>query len=416
MNRFASCIFTATNTNTTNARGVSSQSINKNQTDVLVICAGIAGMCTSHYLLRNSKCTRVTLIDKESDIASLTSRINGGLICPSLSTSWTNYPIFTGNDSLLSMILSTIKGKQESSLLSFDPKLLTDKRFLSFISAWARRKPLMNNANDAISDMGYLSMDCFNNDNSLKSIDYDRAATGTKTDKGLSNADSSGDAYKFCNGLRRQILELHGYGENCRFRFIPNTIVDSFLTNNEGENKRIDAVNLIDSRNDNTQKKQCWDIDNIVISAGNQSYDICSMLGIPCPIFPVKGYIIAFHSKVDIDVNLQLGASKAFVSPLGNNKYHLSGCADFTSHYNNAEKAYEIDKIRVDTLINEARATFFPDMKVQSMHCGHRPLSPDDIPIIGSISKYDNVFLNTGSGSKGWTQGKKTQHIFVHLL
>ena len=72
-------------------------------TDVLIVGGGIAGICTAHYLLRQSSAITVRLIDELPGVAQATSRINGGLICPSLSNSWTNMPIFTGKDALARM-------------------------------------------------------------------------------------------------------------------------------------------------------------------------------------------------------------------------------------------------------------------------------------------------------------------------
>ena len=34
---------------------------------------------------------------------------------------------------------------------------------------------------------------------------------------------------------------------------------------------------------------------------------------------------------------------------------------------------------------------------------GLRPVSPDDLPILGRIPRYKNLFVNAGQGSKGMT-------------
>lgn len=33
----------------------------------------------------------------------------------------------------------------------------------------------------------------------------------------------------------------------------------------------------------------------------------------------------------------------------------------------------------------------------------YRPITPDDIPIISSVPTFNNVYVNTGHGSKGMT-------------
>lgn len=35
--------------------------------------------------------------------------------------------------------------------------------------------------------------------------------------------------------------------------------------------------------------------------------------------------------------------------------------------------------------------------------CGLRPCTPDDMPLVGPLKKYSNVFLNTGHGGRGIT-------------
>ena len=157
---------------------------------------------------------------------------------------------------------------------------------------------------------------------------------------------------------------------------------------------------------------QTSEADQHVIAAGNTSYNLCADLEVPCPILPCKGYIIVFHSKVEIPTNIEL-RNKAFVAPFGEGKYHLSGFAEFTSDYN-TQKAMNIDQDRADALIKVAKE-IFPDMEVSSIHVGYRPLSPDDTPLIGP-TKYSNVFLNTGGGSKGWSQGPGSGQLLADIM
>ena len=46
----------------------------------------------------------------------------------------------------------------------------------------------------------------------------------------------------------------------------------------------------------------------------------------------------------------------------------------------------------------------FADVQVIDEDYGFRCLAPDDVPLIGR-TKYQNLYLNTGHGSKGWTMG-----------
>ena len=166
-------------------------------TDVIIVGGGIAGICTAHYLLRQSSTITVRLVDELPGVAQATSRINGGLICPSLSNSWTNMPIFAGKGAIARMALRQLIGSGNdtgsASLLKFDHKLMLDKRFWTFFLQWSRRKPYLGEQNEVISALMHHSMDCFNdaNDEIMQSLNYNRTAVGTKTHDGrLGKVDS----------------------------------------------------------------------------------------------------------------------------------------------------------------------------------------------------------------------------------
>ena len=375
-------------------------------TDVLIIGGGVAGICTAHYLLRQSTNITVRLIDELPGVARATSRINGGLICPSLSNSWTNMPIFVGKDAIARMALRQLLGSGNdsgsASLLKFDPKLLLDARFWTFFLQWVRRKPYLGEQNEVISALMHHSIDCFKDksDSIIQSLDYDRTAFGTKTHDGrFGEKDSSGDIGKFCSGLHERLVEAHGD----RYLFDFDTAVDTF----EIDDGKVGSINATQDSN-----SQTFEADQYVIAAGNQSYNLCTELGVPCPIFPCKGYIVVFRSNVELPTNIEL-RNKAFVAPFSNGKYHLSGFAEFTSDYK-TQKAMNIDQDRADALIKVAKE-IFPDIKVDSVHVGYRPLSPDDTPLIGP-TKYSNLFLCTGGGSKGWSQGPGSGQLLADIM
>jgi D-amino-acid dehydrogenase len=46
----------------------------------------------------------------------------------------------------------------------------------------------------------------------------------------------------------------------------------------------------------------------------------------------------------------------------------------------------------------------------------HRPVSPDDIPIIGQTVQFQNVYLNLGHGSKGWTLAAGSAALLSNII
>mmetsp|Transcript_8300 Transcript_8300/g.16884 ORF Transcript_8300/g.16884 Transcript_8300/m.16884 type:complete len:529 (-) Transcript_8300:774-2360(-) len=403
--------------------------------DIVIIGGGIAGICTAHYLLchpnsasrTTGKNMRVRIVDRLDGVARGTSRINGALLCPSRSDSWTTHPIIFGRDSMLSIALKRFipingSGKHDltvtaASSVSFDPKLLFDRRLLTFGMHWLRRRPYTQDR--VIGNLMKYSMECYDDidDDIIQSLQYDRTAVGTKTYDGtkFDDIDSSGDVHLFCSGLHDALIQRYGgddvndgeneNGNENRFEFHGNLSVESFVA----EDRRVQSVKLKDSQGNSTE----WSADRFVICAGNESYDLCRSLGVPCPIFPVKGYIIRFHSDIEMTHNLEL-LNRSYVSPLGKGKYHLSGLAEFTSDYD-AENAMEVNMGRAQELIEVAKAEF-PDMIIDSVHVGYRPLTPDDTPMVGMTTRYENLYINAGGGSKGWTLGAGSGKLLADIM
>jgi D-amino-acid dehydrogenase len=55
------------------------------------------------------------------------------------------------------------------------------------------------------------------------------------------------------------------------------------------------------------------------------------------------------------------------------------------------------------------------DLKQSSFWSGLRPMTPDGPPIIGR-TRYDNLYLNTGHGTLGWTMACGAGRIVVDQL
>ena len=134
---------------------------------------------------------------------------------------------------------------------------------------------------------------------------------------------------------------------------------------------------------------------------GSGSTDICSTVGVQCPIYPVQGYLVTFSSERHVTYNFELNG-RAFVAPKGDGIYRLSGMADFVHSSESKKESMAYSTDRVNELLSLAKKEF-PDLKVIDTSTCFRPVSPDDTPLIGKASKYNNMFLCTGHGSKGWT-------------
>lgn len=276
------------------------------------------------------------------------------------------------------------------------------------------------------------SMKCFNEDEILinkESMDYGRTAKGTKTKDGvLAKSDSSGDIGLFCRNLYQTLKQIHG---DDRITFQGCTTIETLNTSkntsfgddaakHENGNDGNSTIVSVKTTNPQGETSQIHG-DMFIVAMGTGSTDICTQLGVQCPIYPVKGYLVTFSSNMNIPYNYEL-TGKAFVAPKGNGQYRLSGIADF---HHSSESLKMTDKNdsgldrdsekRVDDLISLALPKF-PDLNVIDYDYCYRPVTPDDLPMIGKSSKYENLFLCTGHGSKGWTMGPGSGKLLADIM
>ncbi|KDO17423.1 hypothetical protein SPRG_17136 [Saprolegnia parasitica CBS 223.65] len=193
---------------------------------------------------------------------------------------------------------------------------------------------------------------------------------------------TNGDVHKTCLAMW-QLCRQHGV----MFRF--NTdITDILIVDN-----RVVAVQAHDG--------DLIEGDSFVLALGNHTPAVAKLAGVKLPMYPVKGYVLSVprnEAFPPLTCNVYAGGN-ALVSPMADGSLRISGGADFAG-FN-----YKSDPKRVKWLLKQAKRlfpeTYFDESKLESHAC-LRPVSADDVPFIGQ-TLVDNLFVNTGHGSKGWT-------------
>ena len=56
------------------------------------------------------------------------------------------------------------------------------------------------------------------------------------------------------------------------------------------------------------------------------------------------------------------------------------------------------------------------DASKASFWCGLRPMTPDGTPVLGKAPKYDNLYLNTGHGTLGWTMAAGSARVIADMI
>jgi D-amino-acid dehydrogenase len=204
-------------------------------------------------------------------------------------------------------------------------------------------------------------------------------------------SDESGDIYKFTTGLAGKAAQA-----GAAFRF--NTTVTRLLIEGAGAAAKVTGVEVIDAEG----RHQVLRADAFVMAMGSFSTPLLKPLGIDLMIYPGKGYSATYpivNSQAAPTVSLTDDGYKLVVSRLGD-RLRVAGTCELNGY------TRDLNSARCEAITRRTRE-LFPDACDYDnpvYWTGLRPLTPSNVPYIGK-TKYNNLFLNTGHGTLGWTMG-----------
>ncbi len=209
----------------------------------------------------------------------------------------------------------------------------------------------------------------------------------------MSRDDESGDAHLFTEELAKLAID-----RGVEFRF--GVTIKSL----KASGRRISRI--ITDHGD-------LDADAIVLALGSYSPHLAKPLGLHLPIYPAKGYSISI--ELDSPENaptISLTDETRFMvfSRLGNT-LRVAGTAEL------AGWDTSLKPVRVEALKRNAQSLFPNASSYDDLNpwCGLRPATPDSVPLLGGTS-YENLFLNTGHGTLGWTMACGSAQITADLI
>lgn len=153
--------------------------------------------------------------------------------------------------------------------------------------------------------------------------------------------------------------------------------------------------------------------DAYLVAMGSFSPRVVGPLGLKLPVYPVKGYSITVPivDPARAPVSTLLDESyKVAITRLGD-RIRVGGMAEI-SGFNN-----DLPEARRATL-EYSLGSLFPgagDTARASFWSGLRPMTPDSTPVVGP-TKFDNLFLNTGHGTLGWTMACGSAAVIADLM
>lgn len=153
--------------------------------------------------------------------------------------------------------------------------------------------------------------------------------------------------------------------------------------------------------------------DVYVGALGSYTPIMVSPLGIPLPVYPIKGY------SITVPVT---DASVAPVSTVMDETYKVATTrlGDRIRVGGTAEIAGWDMTLRPHRRgpLDRSLRDLFPragDVSKATFWCGLRPMTPDGTPVLGK-AKFSNFYLNTGHGTLGWTMAAGSGKVLADLI
>ena len=193
-------------------------------------------------------------------------------------------------------------------------------------------------------------------------------------------ADRTGDCRMFTLALAEKAREL-----GVTFRY--GVTIQSFA---------VEADRIVGVETDTGRETA----DRYVCCLGPYAPIVLRSVGIRLPIYPIKGYSITLPVKdpeAAPQSTLMDETHKVAITRLGD-RIRVAGQAEIIG-YNRKLGSSATDTVRY--VVND----LFPkggDLARAEGWTGLRPMTPDGTPVIGP-TRYDNLYLNTGHGTLGWT-------------
>lgn len=397
---------------------------------VLVLGGGVVGVTTAYQLQRDGH--EVVLVERLEDVARDTSHGNAGMIAPGHSFVWSSPSApWTLAKSLV------LKNQALRFKFSLDPRRLHwSMLFLAQCTpARARRNTLRKH------QIAVYSQRVLQETLAAESIDYDRNTRGILYFYRDPAALEAGVAHMQIlaeDGQRIEVLDRAGVvAHEPALAASAGKIAGAILcpTDETGDCAMFTrglaavcrargveirtgvTVQAIETAGDAVSGVRTsagvLTADAYVLSLGCQSPFLTRPLGIDLPIYPIKGYSLTIpignHRAPPSMAVLDEGNLVA-ISRFGE-RVRVTATAEFAGYDTSHKPA---DFAHMTSVARE----LFPegaDYARAEMWAGLRPMTPDNLPIIGR-KRHRNLWYNTGHGHIGWTMSHGSARLVADLI
>jgi D-amino-acid dehydrogenase len=398
---------------------------------VIVVGAGVAGLTTAWSLARRGH--QVVVIDRMSGPGLDASRGSAGQLSYSFVSPF-------ADPTLLKTAIKGLTNAQGPLKISMPPSLFT-LQFLTMAFDFALQPSLFHDNRAAMLNLAQYSRAQMRRIDKELSLSYDQAQLGLMAlasskerkqqlhqqaellsqlkidhewlspeqararEPGLQGRaalhgamllpnDGTGDSRQFCHELAQACLAR---GVECRYQ--------TEVTGWDVKRGRITGLRVRDfSVHQDVHEEGSTgylQADQVVLAAGCGARPLARMLGLSLPIYPVKGYALT-APVLDADQaprsTLLDDHAMLTISRLGE-RVRITGFMALEGQ----QRHLRDSRLSVLRSGFQARFPSGADLTLAKAWAGFRPMLPDGPPALGRVAAYDNLLINAGHGTFGWT-------------
>ncbi len=153
--------------------------------------------------------------------------------------------------------------------------------------------------------------------------------------------------------------------------------------------------------------------DEFILAAGTWTSRLAQPLGLRLPLLPGKGHSMTLTGLPEPAAPVLLEQSKIAVNPMGSEGIRVSGNMVL------GDWSHQPNRARISA-VQERVGKIFPawqehDFRKEKVWVGHRPCTPDGLPLVGRTS-HANLTVATGHAMMGMSLGAATGRIVADLL
>lgn len=390
--------------------------------DIIIIGAGIMGLTTAYELLKAGR--KVTIID-ESDITDSTSFGNAGLLSAFDKGPLANPGIVFNTLKLM------IKGE---SPVNIHPTLDTKiyKWLWKFVNS--ANKDRLKRTLALFEKYGHISNDAYEKMQNIDGLDLDFQRRGMLSvfteqksydKKLLDYAIKNDDVFEIIEKNKiKEFIPCITNDVKGAIHFKRNTHFDPkrtmlelkrYLKENGAEfilNERISHIKYSDSKIESISSAlNTYEADTYIMSTGYQTL-LADKVNQNLMMTPAKGYSITFKMPKELQPVTSTLFSDLFIvmTPRRDD-------VRITSKLEIGSTNHQIVKKQIESIKENFKKYTVPfEMENIVEWTGFRPLTPNDMPLIGRDEKYKNLIYGMGLGWLGMTFGPALASILKDLI